>query len=427
MGALERFPIGVGILSVFSIAASVGFQFILLTRIGFGSQMDLFVISGSIAQVLSSLVLTIVPAVLVPVLSNLENSARLSTAVGIMTVLTSLLGIIAVGISLTAAYWGPVVFQIVQGDALANFVKLQGIQAISIPAAAITAVCGSVLHARGQFLRHAQILALFPALAALVLLLVQADLNISNAVWIQNFALVSQAFVIFLLVKWRQPLSRDRGSVMRIGMVWRKASPLLMGAAYTRTELLIDRHLLAQGNAGELAAFALVRQLLEAGAGLLARTHIATAVPSLSRAAAARDIRSFKATYLSSLWQIGWLSIALLLAVWVLMVVIVPLPGFLVREGGALDVPELVPMLGGVLIFAATGGLAANAFYALGDTQTPTLFAVAGFTLFMIAKIWVYPRYGISGLALATSAYFACNAAVLSFFLRRRLSRKVSE
>ena len=427
MGALERFPIGVGIFSVFSIAASVGFQFILLARIGLGSQMDLFVISGSIAQVLSSLVLTIIPAVLVPVLSNLENSARLSTAVGIMTVLASLLGIIAVGISLTAAYWGPVVFQIVQGDALADFVKLQGIQAISIPAAAITAVCGSVLHARGQFLLHAQILALFPALAALVLLLVQADLNISNVVWIQNFALISQAFVIFLLVRWRQPFSRHRGSVMRIGMVWRKASPLLMGAAYTRTELLIDRHLLAQGSAGELAAFALVRQLLEAGAGLLARTHIATAVPSLSRAADARDIRSFKATYLSSLWQIRWLSITLLLAAWVLMLVIVHLPGFLVREGGALDVPELVPMLGGVLIFAATGGLAAHAFYALGDTQTPALFAVASFTLFMIAKIWVYPRYGISGLALATSAYFACNAAVLSFFLRRRLSSEASE
>lgn len=426
MGILGREPLVLGGLSVVSLLATVAFQFMLVGRVGLGVPIDVFVASASLSQILSSLVLTVMPAVLVPALSNTGPGERYPLVVNVLITSTPVLCLVALALSIAARPWGAVVFDAFSEESLAAFVALQKIHALAIPASAVTALGGSLLHAKGLFRANAKILAFFSVLAALLLAVFGCGTDLIRAAWIQNGCLLAQAFTMLGLASRGERLKHFRFLPNAMGRLCRKAGPLFGGAAYGRMEILVDRHILLRGEAGEMAIFALVRQVLEAGAGLLARTHIATVVPILAQTAGAGESSRFSAIYLVRKSQVMWLASGLLFFTWTGAALVVNFPDFALPESAPADVLALIPLLSGVLVFSATGGLAASAFYALGDTRTPTIVGVLGFTFFAALKLWIHPRFGVLGVALASSAYFATNSVTLGLFLRRRLKQGIN-
>ena len=79
--------------------------------------------------------------------------------------------------------------------------------------------------------------------------------------------------------------------------------------------------------------------------------------------------------------------------------------------------------LSGVLIGGAAGQVISGAFYAIGDTRTPTMLFIGTFTVYVPIKILVFLRYGIIGLAVITSVHLAVNFLLQLLVLERAVAR----
>ena len=82
-------------------------------------------------------------------------------------------------------------------------------------------------------------------------------------------------------------------------------------------------------------------------------------------------------------------------------------------------------MLGliGLLIGGSAGQITAVAFYAMGDTKTPTMLFVWTFTIYIPIKVLVFLQYGLLGLAIATSVHLMINF-LLQFLILERVSAR---
>jgi peptidoglycan biosynthesis protein MviN/MurJ (putative lipid II flippase) len=75
--------------------------------------------------------------------------------------------------------------------------------------------------------------------------------------------------------------------------------------------------------------------------------------------------------------------------------------------------------LAGLLIGGASGQVMSGAFYAVGDTRTPTMLFIITYTVYIPIKILVFLRYGVVGLAAATSIHLAVNFLLQLVVLER--------
>jgi putative peptidoglycan lipid II flippase len=73
----------------------------------------------------------------------------------------------------------------------------------------------------------------------------------------------------------------------------------------------------------------------------------------------------------------------------------------------------------GVLIGGTVGQVTSVAFYAMGDTKTPTNLFIWTFTIYIPIKVLAFLKYGLMGLAVATSAHLIVNFLLQLFVLER--------
>ncbi|MBA3317312.1 MAG: hypothetical protein H0T50_04390 [Gemmatimonadales bacterium] len=81
----------------------------------------------------------------------------------------------------------------------------------------------------------------------------------------------------------------------------------------------------------------------------------------------------------------------------------------------------LLIALGGVWVGGAAGQILGPAFYAQGDTRTPTRVGSIGFTLAIVLKIAGFYFFGIWGVAAGYSVQYAVSSVALYVLLERRL------
>ena len=81
----------------------------------------------------------------------------------------------------------------------------------------------------------------------------------------------------------------------------------------------------------------------------------------------------------------------------------------------------LLMALGGQWIGGGVGAVTTVAYYARGDTLTPTRLGVITFTLYLPLKVWAFFAWGTVGLAVTTSLFFLANAVLQVLLLNRGL------
>ena len=79
--------------------------------------------------------------------------------------------------------------------------------------------------------------------------------------------------------------------------------------------------------------------------------------------------------------------------------------------------------LAGLLIGGTAGQVISTAFYAIGDTRTPTMLFIGTYTVYIPLKILVFLRYGVIGIAVATSVHMTVNFLVQLVVLERAIMR----
>jgi len=80
-----------------------------------------------------------------------------------------------------------------------------------------------------------------------------------------------------------------------------------------------------------------------------------------------------------------------------------------IKTGNVHQLWLIMVALSGVLIGGTSGQVISSAFYALGDTRTPTMLFIVTYTIYIPIKIVVFMKYGVLGLAAVTSIHLAVN------------------
>jgi putative peptidoglycan lipid II flippase len=288
--------------------------------------------------------------------------------------------------------------------------------------AAINGVQWAAYHARQQFLWAE----FSPVLASLLVffLLVWAlpRYGVIAAAWLSALRMGLQTLLLLPGISWpvRVNLNSDA-----INEAWRRIKPLLAGTAYYKTDPLVDRFLLSMAGSGSLSLYYLAQQIYGAVNQVLNKAVAAPMVPVLSMLHKAGGTADLQHIYHRKLLHVGLISLSGLL---MLVLFGETLLKLLVGYGNvdAEKIGELwwiMLWLGGLFIGGSVGQVSSSAFYAIGDTRTPTRLSIASYTVYIPSKVGAFYFGGVFGLAVATSVYYMINLLVQVWVLEWRWRR----
>jgi putative peptidoglycan lipid II flippase len=281
-------------------------------------------------------------------------------------------------------------------------------------------IARSSWNAKGSFLWPSIAGMVAVGISLLFLVLTLKANGVAMAAWAFNLRFGVECLLLLLpfghfeLPNWRE-----------VPLLMRKARPLVLGAAYFRTDVLVDRILTSLASAGSLSLLYLAQQLLAAAGQVINQSIVAPLIPSLARSAHNGDWANFSRAVRSSTWRLLALASLLVLSVALLGRPVLSLL-FSHRAIGPAEIDRLVTLifaLSGMLLADAVVYLAYSAFYSAGDTVTPTVTTAVLYSMSVAAKIGAFLVAGVVALAITISVYYIANALVLHLVLRAKLTR----
>jgi peptidoglycan biosynthesis protein MviN/MurJ (putative lipid II flippase) len=179
--------------------------------------------------------------------------------------------------------------------------------------------------------------------------------------------------------------------------------------------------------AGGLSLLYIAQQVFGAANQVINKAIAAPTVPVLAEYAVQRDWRSFRQIYRKKLGLVAMITGTGYLAFLFLGERALH---FLIGYGDVTDQNVrmlwwLTALLGGVLIGGAIGQLTSIAFYAQGDTKTPTILGVWSYTVYVPIKFIAFFVYGLVGLAVSTILFCLVNGIIQHVALQRRFASNV--
>lgn len=414
-----RLAISLGALSGANLLLLVFFQWYVLVALGPGTETDALFAGMAVPQLVLAVVSGSLMHVLVPFLAG-ENEERFrEDSWGIFLIVGAVFGFLSLALYLSASYWVPL---LVPGFSQAGkilTVRLTRIQLIGILFTALTGVLWAIYHARQRFL-WAEFSPLFGnAIGLGYLFLALPRYGITAAAW----AMVLRSFLQLSLLlpglkRYRTP---ELGSPS-LKEVWSRIKPLLLGSAYYKTDIVVDRFLSSMAPTGSLSLLYLAQQVYNAANQIINKAIAAPMVPLLAEKAKSRSWVRFRDIYRKRLFWMAALTISsfvfFLVAGKQLLKVLIGHGG--VTESNVIQLWAILVCLGGVYIGGAIGQILSSSFYAMADTRTPTKIGAAGFTVGIALKISGFYLFGLLGIALGASLHYALTAAALYFFLEKR-------
>lgn len=394
-----------GVLSAVNIGIAFLFQWYVLVQLGPGVQTDALFAGMAIPQLVLAVISGSLTHVLVPLLAG-ENEDRLRhDAWAFVCLVGGAFAVVAVLLCAGAGLWIPVVVPGFDDAGKSLATDLVRVQLAGMVLSAINGVQWAAYHARQRFILPELAPLLAGVLAFPILVWTLPRYGVVAAAWITVLRLGMQTFL--LAPGLGRPVRPDLKSAA-IQSAWHRIKPLLLGTAYYKTDPLLDRYLLSMATTGSLSLYYLAQQIYAAAGQILNKAIVAPLVPILARHYKENDLASLEYLYKRRLLLVAAITLSSFV---VLILFGQTLFGILIGHGSVTssDVVQLwwiAIWLGGMFIGGALGNITTSAFYARGDTQTPTRVGICTFTLYVPAKLVTFYWLGIMGLALSTSVYY---------------------
>ena len=378
------------VLTGLQILASLGLQWYLLARLGAGAETDAFYAGSTLTQVIAVVAIDTLAVVLVPLWSSVTDE-RLRTD-GWLLCAVAMAGFTTIAAALAVA--APLLTSLLvpgfsaEGKSLT--VTVTRIHVLGLGGAACTVILSSIHQVRGRFL-WPPIAALSSALAAwaLVVWRLESD-GIAIGAWAQVLAFSGPAVLMAPALGW-PPRTGWRFDVLP--EVARRLRPLVAARAYFLTSAPLDRLLVSFLPTGSLVMFEIVSRLFSAVQRVLMQGVLTPILPRLARLAQAREWRDFKT--LCGQQTIHILVLSLLVVAMLELVALTSL-SWLAHSGRPLigritaddlrQIAWLAALMSGSLPCTVIINALSNAYYAQGDTRTPSQIAAAAFTVGMVLK-----------------------------------------
>jgi putative peptidoglycan lipid II flippase len=418
--SLIRLSLTLAALAICNAVLAILMPWYVVTRLGVGFETDSYFASGALPQLIFLVVSFSLAQVLVPLLATEDEETFRRDAWGFFISVSAIFSVLALLLYATAGYWVPLFVPGFSDRAKQLTVSLSRIQLLAMVGNASVAVLWSVYYARQKFI-WAELSAILANVAALLFLIwTLPHYGIGAAAWaaVLNLGL-KVGLLIPVLGRWQMP----QWDSYAMREAWRRIQPFLLGQTYSRTDPLIDRFLTSMSIAGDLSLLYIGQQIYSAINLIITKAISAPTVPRLALAAKSGDWPNFRRIYRHRLLWMAALAVA---ACIILVVFGEALLHLLIGHGGitAGNVRMLWwIMLGliGLLIGGTAGQVTAVAFYAMGDTKTPTMLFVWTFTVYIPIKVLVFLHYGLLGLAIATSVHL-----IINFLLQLVILEKVT-
>jgi putative peptidoglycan lipid II flippase len=419
---LIRLSLTLAALAICNALLTILMPWYIITRLGVGIETDAFFASGALPQLIFLVASFSLTQVLVPLLATEDEENFRRDAWGFFLAVSGFFCLAGAILFLSAPYWVSLIVPGFSVDARQLTITLSRIQLLSMIGNAAVVVLWSIYYARQKFLWTELSSVFANAVSLLFLFWTLSRYGIVAAAWATVLNLGLKVVMLMpALGHWEWP----QWNSYAMKEAWRRIKPFLLGQTYAKSDPLIDRFLTSLTTAGNLSLLYIGQQLYSS-INLITTKAISTpSVPRLAVAATSGDWSNFRRIYHHRLfWMLG-ITIAAALG---LFVVGEPLLRLMIGRGGirAENVHQLwwiMIALAGVLIGGAAGQVISGAFYAIGDTRTPTVLFIGTFTVYIPIKILVFLRYGVIGLAAVTSVHLAVNFLLQLLVLERTVAR----
>jgi putative peptidoglycan lipid II flippase len=402
-----------------TILVALGSQWALLALFGASRATDALVGSLAVPQFLLGLASGPLASVLVPLFASSTLEERSRDAAILLRRLFVAGTAAALLLAVAAPWWVPILAGGLSGADLELAIALHRVQIWSIAFIGPYAVLGASSQAEERFLRIELSLVISNALALGLLLVLGRAFGVQGAAW----ALLARSVLqtVALLPFDRRPISAAT-ETPRLKETWVRLRPLLAASAYYKSDVLVDRFLASYAAPGGLALYYLAQQLHLTAMAIVSKALVGPRIPRLAILATAAEWDAFRRAIARGVLET---SLLLLAGLVVLVGGGEALLGLLVGHGGITQANVhllwlLMIGMSGVMI-GAPGQFLASAFYALGDTVSPTKSSIAAYTLGLGFKVAGFLSGGLVGFALGTTAYYLTSLLFLGLLLRRKL------
>jgi putative peptidoglycan lipid II flippase len=201
--------------------------------------------------------------------------------------------------------------------------------------------------------------------------------------------------------------------------------PGVIGAAAAQINLLVNTSLATEtaNGTGAVAGLGYAFRLMYMPIGIFSVSVATAAVPELARAAAARNHVEMRSTLSWALRLMLMLSVPATVGLMVLSEPIVRL----IYEYNAFDADSSAIVTAALLFYApgiigySVVKIAAPAFYSLQDARTPIMASLVSVATNLVLNLWLNSVMGYRGLALGTAIAANVNAALLLWFLSKKM------
>jgi putative peptidoglycan lipid II flippase len=391
-----------------------------LSTLGPGMATDALFAAMVLPQIALSVIVDSGVQVIIPLLSGEQDEVYRTDSWTFLWFTSGLVGLIALSLGVTSHWWIEGVVPGFTSEAKHLTSHLARIQLGAMVCTSAVSVLSSACYARRRFLAAE----LSPAVGNLAgigfVVWGLSKYGVSIAAWsVLVSGLVQATILLPILGRPRRPDWNSAG----FHEARRRVKPLLFGAIYYKSDVLLDRLLASLAPQGMISLLYTAQQICGATGQVLNRGLIAPIVPSIAVFSKTENWDEIKKI-------VKW-KLKLVLCLTGLGVIIVGLFGkvllrALIGHGGISNdnlqtLWLLLLSLSGLLVGGALGQVLSSTFYAIGDTRSPTRIGMLGFPIGLGLKVFGFLEYGIIGIAMGASAYSLMNVWLLSWKLSKTL------
>lgn len=395
------------------------YQWYILVNVGPSEDSDALFASMTVPQIALIIVSGALTHVLVPLLSGEKKENLSQNAWGFFVVIGCLFTLITTMLYLASSWWVPLLVPGFSEPAKNLTVSLTRIQLIGMIFAAVNSVQLAVYHARQQFIWAEAVPVLLGVIGFLLLSWTLPLYGVRAAAWINVLRGALQT-LLFLPGMGKPVKPNFTSDSMKIA--WARAKPLLLGSAYYKTDLVVDRVLLSEAASGSITLYYFAQQIYGAIIQIINKAIVAPMVPLLSTLNKISDKQGFLKVYHARSFQAG-----LIVLTGLLFFVFIGHPalnivigyGNMTRENID-DLWWIMLYMSGVFVGGIMGQLCASCFYSVGDTVTPTRMSMLTYTFFIPCKVASFILLGVKGLALMTSIYYIVNWILQAWLQKKK-------
>ncbi len=406
-------------------------QVIVAARFGQGAQMDAYFVASGLPVLLAQLLASALEASVIPVYARLHTRGKKEQASRLFSTLLNLLFISMIVVTaIMLIFHNQLIALSAPGLKHSSFSLATDLAPYIFPVLlfmVLNSFMECLLNTTGQFGWPAYAGILVPITTATLVLLAGKS---HGVITLCIGTLIGQALQLGAIIirahrakfVYRPILDLRNPDVAKIGIV---AWPALFSALISQASPFVDQIFASTLSEGSIAVLNNALKLISVPIGVIFASVGRAALPYLASQVAIKDMKAFKETLRLYLWAVGIGTLVLSAG----MILFAHLAVEIVFQHGAFtedDTNRTAITLTGFAIGLtpmAFGFITSRAFSALGKTRVllyVTIFSVIANAVFdyLFGRLWQS-----FGIALSTSAVYACTMFILLFTLRSAIGK----